>query len=234
MSESVILHQLFEAESSTYTYLLVDPESFEAVLIDPVLEMLDRDLKLIEELNAKLVYVLDTHVHADHITAANELRKRSSAKTAISEFSGVDCADLLLHDGQELTFGSKKISCISTPGHTKSCMTYYIDGMLFTGDALLIRACGRTDFQEGSVEQLYDSVHNKLYRFPDDTKVYPGHDYKGFSSSTIGMEKKYNSRLSLDKSKSDFVNIMANLKLANPKKIQEAVPANLACGKIPS
>ncbi|MFW7380653.1 MAG: MBL fold metallo-hydrolase [Oligoflexus sp.] len=234
MKNSIIFYQLFEAQSSTYTYLLADPETKEAVLIDPVVENLERDIKWVHESGVKLKYVLDTHVHADHITAANELRQRLGVKTAVSSGSKVSCADILLEDGQELEFGQKTIRAITTPGHTDSCMSYYTEGMVFTGDALLIRGCGRTDFQQGSSEKLYDSVHQKLFTLSDDTIVYPGHDYRGLTASTIGMEKKYNPRLGLDKTKADFVKIMAELKLANPKKIAEAVPANMACGKTSS
>jgi len=230
MSSDIIFHQLFEAESSTYTYLIADKKSKEAAIIDPVLETVDRDLKLIEELGLRLLYVLDTHIHADHITGAGEIRKRTQAKTAVSHKAEVQCVDILLDEGQELLLGSKKIKIISTPGHTDTCLTYAFEGMLFTGDALLIRGCGRTDFQQGSSDKLYDSVHQKLFKFPDETIVYPGHDYRGQTSSTIGLEKQFNPRLGESKSKEEFKKIMSELKLANPKKIHEAVPANLACG----
>lgn len=226
-----IFYQLFEPESSTYTYLIADPETKEAALIDPVLEKVDRDLQLIKELDLKLKYVLDTHIHADHITGAGEIRRRTGAKTAVSECARITCADLLLKDGEELFLGKRKIRALTTPGHTDSCMSFLLEDRVFTGDALMIRACGRTDFQQGSAEKLYESVHDKLFTLPEDTKVYPGHDYKGQTASTIGMEKKFNPRLGQGKSKEEFVAIMANLKLDPPKKIKVAVPANLACGE---
>lgn len=232
MEKDVIFHQLFEAESSTYTYIIADKKTKEAAIIDPVIETVDRDLKLIDELGLKLIYVLDTHIHADHVTGAGEIRKRTKAKTAVSQHAGVSCVDIPLEDGQELILGNKKIRVIETPGHTNTCLSYFFEGMVFTGDALLIRGCGRTDFQQGSSEKLYDSVHGKLFKLPEDTVVYPGHDYRGHTSSTIGLERKFNSRLSDSKSKEDFKKIMAELNLANPKKIHEAVPANLACGQL--
>lgn len=231
MRSDIIFHQLFEAESSTYTYIIADKKSKEAAIIDPVLETVDRDLKLIEELGLRLMYVLDTHIHADHITGAGEIRKRTQARTAVSQEAAVECVDIPLEDGQELLLGDKKIKVIATPGHTNTCMTYSFEGMIFTGDALLIRGCGRTDFQQGSSEKLYESVHEKLFKLSSDTTIYPGHDYRGQTSSTVGLEKQFNPRLGEAKSKDDFKKIMSELKLANPKKIHEAVPANLACGK---
>lgn len=226
----MIFHQLFERESSTYTYLIGDSETKEAVLIDPVLEMVDRDLKLIEDLGLKLKYVLDTHVHADHITGSGEIRKRTGAKTGVSSAYNISCPDMHLEHGQELSIGAYKIQVIHTPGHTSGCLTYKLGNMVFTGDALLIRGCGRTDFQEGSSDKLFESVRERIFALPDDTIVYPGHDYKGLSKTSVGTEKKLNPRLNLNISKDEFVNIMANLKLDYPKKITEAVPANLQCG----
>ena len=231
MRNDILFYQLFDAESSTYTYIIADKKTKEAAIIDPVLETVDRDLKLIDELGLRLMYVLDTHIHADHITGAGEIRKRTQAKTAVSQTAGAECVDIPLEDGQELLLGGKIIKVIATPGHTNTCLTYYFEGMIFTGDALLIRGCGRTDFQQGSSEKLYDSVHEKLFKLSSDTVVYPGHDYRGQTSSTIGLEKQFNPRLSEAKTKDDFIKIMSELKIANPKKIHEAVPANLACGK---
>lgn len=230
MTNDTLFYQLFENESSTYTYIIADKKTKEAAIIDPVLETVDRDLKLIKELGLKLIYILDTHIHADHITGAGELRKHTSAKTAVSADAKVSCVDIPLEDGQELLLGNKKIKVIATPGHTNTCMTFYYDGMLFTGDSLMIRGCGRTDFQQGSSENMYESVHNKLFKLPDETVIFPGHDYRGFHSSTIEMEKKYNPRLAENRSKEDFMKIMSELKLANPKKIHIALPANIACG----
>ena len=231
--DGAIFFQLFENESSTYTYLIADPASKEAALIDPVFETVDRDLKLVEDLGLKLKYVLDTHVHADHITGAGELRTRTGAKTAISAGAKISCADISLNDGDELKLGNRTIRALATPGHTDSCMSFYFEGKVFTGDALLIRGTGRTDFQQGSAEKLFESVHKKLFSLPDETMVYPAHDYKGQMASTIEMEKRLNPRLGGGKSKADFVKIMSELKLAQPKKINEAVPANLGCGKAP-
>lgn len=230
MKDSLIFHQLFERETSTFTYLLGDPETKEAVIIDPVLEMADRDIRLLEDLNLKLKYVLDTHVHADHITASGELRKRTGAQVGVSSAYDLACPDLHLEDGQELGFGKHTITVMHTPGHTSGCLTYLTDGMAFTGDALLIRGCGRTDFQEGSSEKLFHSVRERIFRLPDETVIYPGHDYKGFSKTSVGLEKRLNPRLNLAIQKEQFEELMAGLKLAYPKKIQEAVPANLLCG----
>lgn len=232
MGRSALFYQLYEHETSTYTYLIADAQSGEAALIDPVLEMVDRDLRLVEELGLKLKYILDTHVHADHITGAGEIRRRTGAKSAVAADARVNCVDIPLEDGEELQLGIHTIKALATPGHTDSCMTFLFDGKAFTGDALLIRGTGRTDFQQGSSEKLYESVHSKLFALPDDTQVYPGHDYRGQTSSTIGLEKKFNPRLNLSQNKLDFVKTMAELKLAHPKKIHEAVPANLGCGSV--
>lgn len=229
-----IFYQLFEHESSTYTYLIADPQTKEAAIIDSVIETVDRDLKLISELGLKLKYVLDTHVHADHITGASEIRKHTGAKTAVSASANVDCVDVALHDGQELYLGDRKILALSTPGHTDSCMSFVFEDKVFTGDALLIRGTGRTDFQQGSAEKLYESVHKKIFTLNDDVQVYPGHDYRGQTASTVGLEKEFNPRLGMNKTKSDFIKTMSELKLDAPKKIHLAVPANLACGKTAS
>lgn len=227
----MIFHQLFEKESSTYTYLLADEQTKEAVLIDPVFEMVDRDLKLIQELGLHLKYVLDTHIHADHVTAAGEIRKRLGIKTAVSQGAQVDCADLTLKEGSEIKFGRHALRVLETPGHTDSCVSFLCEDRVFTGDALLIRGNGRTDFQQGSSDRLYESVHGKLFKLPPKTKVYPAHDYKGQTSSTIEMEMKYNPRIGVQKSKEEFIETMKNLKLDLPKKIHEAVPANMTCGQ---
>ena len=230
MNNDIIFFQLFERESSTYTYIIGDSLTKEAAIIDPVLETLDRDLNFLEELGLRLVYILDTHIHADHITAADEIRKVTGAKTAVNAQANVDCVDIPLEDGQELKLGQKIIKAISTPGHTNSCMSFYFEGKVFTGDTLLIRGSGRTDFQQGSTDNLYHSVQEKLFKLPDSTIVYPAHDYRGFTSSTIALEKKYNPRLGLTKSLNDFKKIMSELNLPYPKKIDVALPANLKCG----
>lgn len=231
MEQSALFYQLFEHESSTYTYLIADVKTREAALIDAVLETVDRDLKLVSELGLKLKYVLETHIHADHITGAAEIRKRTGATTAVSVGAAVECADLTLKNGQELFLGAQKILALSTPGHTDSCMSYLWEGRIFTGDTLLIRGCGRTDFQQGSSEKLFASVKEILFKLPPETQVYPAHDYKGQTSSTIQMEMKHNPRLADHVPREVFLKIMADLKLADPKKILEAVPANMACGK---
>lgn len=232
MRPEAIFFQLFEHESSTYTYLIADPLSREAALIDPVLESMERDLQLVSDLGLKLKFVLDTHIHADHITAAGEIRRRTGAKSAVSSEAGVDCVDIPLKDGAKLSIGQREIVAIATPGHTNSCMSFLFEERIFTGDALLIRGTGRTDFQQGSSVRLYESVHQKIFSLPDETKVFPGHDYRGQTMSTVGLEKKFNPRLGQGKSKDEFVQIMSELKLSNPKKIHEAVPANMACGKV--
>jgi glyoxylase-like metal-dependent hydrolase (beta-lactamase superfamily II)/rhodanese-related sulfurtransferase len=231
MQNEPLFYQLFEAESSTYTYLLADPATKEAILIDPVLETVERDMKLIQELGVRLIYVLDTHVHADHITGAGEIRKHTGAKTAVGKGAKVDCVDIALEDGQEIQFGSFVLKAIATPGHTDSCMSFLVGNKVFTGDALLIRSNGRTDFQQGSPHKLFNSVTNRLYKLPDDTFIFPAHDYRGHTHSTIGLEKRFNARIPEGRPETEFTKIMQELKLANPKKIHEAVPANMACGR---
>lgn len=232
MNKNLIFQQLYEAQSSTYTYLLADARTKDAVLIDTVLETVDRDLKLIEELGLKLKYVLDTHVHADHVTGAGEIRKRKGIKVASAEKANLHCADVNLKESDEIEFGEFKIKVLETPGHTDSSLSFYCEGMIFTGDALLIRGCGRTDFQGGSAEKLFNSVTGKLFSLPPETVVYPAHDYKGFTSSTIESEKKHNPRLGGGKTKEEFVQIMANLKLPYPTMMDIAVPANQICGEV--
>ncbi|MCX6130220.1 MAG: MBL fold metallo-hydrolase [Proteobacteria bacterium] len=229
----MIFHQLYEAQTSTYSYLLADAVTKEAVIIDPVLDMAERDLQLIQELGLTLLFAIDTHIHADHITGAGLLREKTGAQTAISASSQVSCADILLQSGDLLRFGRHVLRAVATPGHTHSCMSFIMADMVFTGDALLIRGSGRTDFQQGSADTLYESVHQQLFVLPDETKVYPAHDYRGLSYSTIGLEKKFNKRLGGGKSKDEYRQIMAGLNLAYPKKIDMALPANLACGQIP-
>jgi sulfur dioxygenase len=227
----MIFHQLFDKESSTYTYLLADSKTLEAVLIDTVLENVERDLKLIKELGLKLLYVLDTHIHADHVTGAGEIRKSTGAKTAVGKGSQVDCADILFEDGQELKFGAHSIKVIMTPGHTDSCVSYLIGEKVFTGDALLIRGTGRTDFQQGSSQRLFESITQKLFRLPPQTLVFPAHDYKGQDHSTIADEMKHNPRINSGVTLDQFVKTMSELKLGLPAKIHEALPANMACGQ---
>lgn len=227
----MIFHQFFEKESSTYTYLVASEQTREAVLIDPVASEIESYEQMLNQLNLKLVYSLDTHVHADHVTAANLLRARFGCKTVLHRNSGVDCGDIFITDRSAIRVGECLIEARYTPGHTNACTSYVIDNMVFTGDALLIDGCGRTDFQEGNAETLYDSIHQQIFTLPDDTIVYPGHDYKGRLSSTVRRERESNSRLGHGRSKQDFVEIMKNLDLPYPKKIDIALPANKACGK---
>lgn len=227
----MIFHQFFEKESSTYTYLVASEQTREAVLIDPVASEIESYEQMLNQLNLKLVYSLDTHVHADHVTAANLLRARFGCKTVLHRNSGVDCGDIFITDRSAIRVGECLIEARYTPGHTNACTSYVIDNMVFTGDALLIDGCGRTDFQEGNAETLYDSIHQQIFTLPDDTIVYPGHDYKGRLSSTVRHERESNSRLGHGCNKQDFVEIMKNLDLPYPKKIDIALPANKACGK---
>ena len=224
----MLFRQLFDSESSTYSYLLADQVSRNALIIDPVDTMVERDLQLLDELGLTLIYSLETHVHADHITGSGHLRERTGCKTVLSRHAGVECADLLLEDGDQLLLGDMPIKLIETPGHTNTCLSYYVGDRVFTGDALLIRGCGRTDFQNGNPAQLYDSITQRLFCLPDDTLVYPGHDYHGFTVSTIAEEKAHNPRLQLDRD--GFIEHMNSLKLSNPRKMDVAVPANLSCG----
>ncbi|KAA0702588.1 Persulfide dioxygenase ETHE1, mitochondrial [Triplophysa tibetana] len=229
-STAPIFRQLFEAESSTYTYLLADTDTREAVLIDPVLETVDRDLKLINELGLTLKVAVNTHCHADHITGTGLLKKNVfGLKSAISKHSGA-AADIQLSDGDSITFGKHNLTVLETPGHTDGCVTYVTEdhSMAFTGDALLIRGCGRTDFQQGCPKRLYQSIHKKIFRLPGSCFIYPAHDYKGQTVSTVDEEKRFNPRLT--KSLDEFVKIMNNLNLPKPKKLDISVPANLVCG----
>lgn len=228
----MIFHQLFEAESSTYTYLLACEKTKEAILIDPVLETVERDAKIIRELELKLIYTIETHVHADHITGADKLKKLFQSKTILSKHANIPCADVLVSEGDSVKFGEHELKIIETKGHTDSCISLCTDGMVFTGDLLFIRGTGRTDFQQGNSKLMYQNIHQKIFSLPPDTKIYPGHDYKGMSYSTVAQELKYNPRVGGGKSEDDFIKIMQELKLADPKKLAIAVPANLKCGAI--
>lgn len=224
-----IFRQLFDAESWTYTYLLGCQKTGEAVLIDPVDTKVERDLKFIQELGLQLKFALNTHCHADHITGSGILKSLVACKSMISLHAGAK-ADVLLCDGDMIKFGEQILEARSTPGHTNGCMTF-IDAFnrrAFTGDALLIRACGRTDFQQGDPSMLYDSVQGRILSLPKDFLLYPAHDYKGCSVTSVEEEQLYNPRLT--KSKEEFVKIMENLGLARPKKIDEALPWNIMCG----
>eukprot|EP00128_Syssomonas_multiformis_P014774 Colp12_sorted_trinity150504_noHs@33104 len=228
----MLFRQLFDRDSSTYTYILADEDSREAVIIDPVLEQTQRDLKLLSQLELKLLYSVETHVHADHITAAAKLKQATNCQIILGQGSGATRADILIPDLGKIHFGKHYLTAISTPGHTNGCTTYVTDdnSCVFTGDALLIRACGRTDFQNGSSDILFDSISRLYSMLPDTCKVYPGHDYTGQIHSTIGEEKKHNPRLFMGQTKDGFGKIMSSLNLPKPMKIDAAVPANVVCG----
>lgn len=225
----MFLRQLFDPESSTYTYLIADPATGQAALIDPVAEQVERDLTLIGELGFTLAWVLDTHVHADHVTAAGLLRARTGARTAASA-AGAPCVDRGLHDGDVIAVGGLAVEAIATPGHTDDSLSFRAGDVVFTGDALLIRGCGRADFQNGDPAVLYASITTRLFALPDATTVYPGHDYHGRTASTIGEERRWNPRVA-GKSREQFVALMNALGLPPPKKLATAVPANRACGQ---
>ncbi len=224
------IRQLFDPESSTFSYLVWDNSTREAALIDPVQSQVHRDIQLIRELRLILKYTLETHVHADHVTGSGLLRQTLNSIVVVHENSQTKCADVQIKGGDFIPLGTKRINVINTPGHTDSDISYLVRGAVFTGDSLLIRGCGRTDFQSGDASLLYQSVRQQLFTLPGDTLVYPGHDYQGRCCSTIAEEMAHNPRLGLDKSLDDFVDIMSNLKLAPPKHIHEALPSNLRCG----
>ncbi len=224
----MIFRQLYDPESSTLTYLLGDDHGH-AVIIDPVMELTEIYLAELSALNLNLRWVLDTHVHADHITGSKTLRNRTGAATAIAANCSAPGYDELLADGDAIGFGQETIRVIATPGHTPGSLCYLWRDRLFTGDTLMINACGRTDFQQGDAHSMYRSITEKLFTLPDETLVYPGHDYKGRRVSCIGEEKVLNTRIA-GKTEAEFVEIMNNLNLATPKRMHEAVPANLLGG----
>ena len=229
----MIFRQLFEPLSSTYTYLLGCEDTGQAVLIDPVIVSIDRDLAEINRLGLKLAYSVDTHIHADHITAALELKNKVGSKIAAPAFDHLPCADVGIEEGVPFKLGSIELQPLHTPGHTAGHFAYRIGERVFTGDALLIEGCGRTDFQNGDAETLYRSVTEKLFALPDDTLVYPAHDYKDRRVSSIAQEKKRNPRLGEKRTLEEFKHIMANLNLPYPKFIDYAVPGNKLCGVCP-
>ena len=225
----MIFRQLFDSVSSTYTYLLASRHGGEALIIDPVLERVDRYLKLIEELDLKLVKAVDTHLHADHITGLGALRDHTKCITVMGEQSGVDVVSMRVADGDRLAIEGLSLGVIYTPGHTDDSYCFTLADRVFTGDTLLIRGTGRTDFQNGSSRAQYESIFNRLLKLPDETLVYPAHDYKGDNVSTIAEERAHNPRLQV-KSVEEYEALMAGLKLANPKMMDVAVPANMRQG----
>ncbi|XP_076161017.1 persulfide dioxygenase ETHE1, mitochondrial [Ptiloglossa arizonensis] len=229
-TKDFLFRQMFDPVSSTYTYLLADIIDKTAILIDPVIEWSKRDKDIIEELGLTLKYAMNTHMHADHITGTGRLKKLlPGCKSVISLASGAK-ADLHVNANDQINFGRHKLRVLSTPGHTEGCVTYVCDeqGVAFTGDAILIRGCGRTDFQGGSAKVLYESIHRKIFTLPPNYKLYPAHDYNGRMVTTVAEEKAFNPRLT--KSLNEFVDIMHNLNLPFPKMIDTAVPANEVCG----
>lgn len=226
----MIFRQLFEPETSTYSYLIACERTRRACLIDSVASEVSKIIDLLQKLDLKLVYTLETHVHADHVTGAGLLRQALGSKAVVHRDAGAMCADLLVTDGILLQIGDLEITVRHTPGHTSGCVSYVMADRVFSGDALLIDGCGRTDFQQGDAGQLYDSITQKLFTLPPDTLVYPGHDYHGNTVSTIRQEMTKNSRLGNQIGRDEFIAIMQALKLAYPRYIDQALPANQSCG----
>jgi glyoxylase-like metal-dependent hydrolase (beta-lactamase superfamily II)/rhodanese-related sulfurtransferase len=229
----LVFRQLFDPNSSTYSYLLGDDQSGQALLIDPVFEHVRRDVALLRELGLTLIATLETHVHADHVTAAWLLKQRTGSRMLGSAAGGAQGLDRALADGDRVAFGSRHLGVRATPGHTDGCLTYVLDdeAMAFTGDALLIRGCGRTDFQQGSPQRLYRSVRGQIFSLPRHCLLYPGHDYKGLTVTSVAEELAFNPRVGGDSSEADFVGYMNHLGLPHPKLMEIAVPANLRCGQ---
>lgn len=229
--------QLFEESSSTYTYLLACTETGAAALIDPVIETVERDLDVMRDAGLTLGYTIETHIHADHITGAVKLRALTDCRIAGAAGDNLSCRDIGLREGEPFRVGNITLHPLFTPGHTDTHHAYLIDDgvrkMVFSGDALLIDGCGRTDFQSGDAGVLYDSIHEKLFSLPGDTLVYPGHDYEGRAVSTVGQEKRRNPRLGAGRSREEFVALMRDLKLPYPRKIDYALPGNEQCGQCP-
>ncbi|MFN2375961.1 MAG: MBL fold metallo-hydrolase [Candidatus Binatia bacterium] len=229
----MLFRQLFDPTSSTYTYLLADETTRHALLIDTVFEQFDRDRALLAELDLELTHTLDTHVHADHVTAAWRFHQAFGSKIVLSRLGGAEGADIYVEDGDIIEAGAATLLVRATPGHTNGCVTYVTKDyrMAFTGDALLIRSAGRTDFQQGDAAALYRSIKERIFTLPDDCLLYPAHDYAGRMVTTVGEEKRWNPRIGGDASEGDFTGYMKNLGLPHPKQIDVAVPANLKCGR---
>lgn len=233
MSQPILMRQLFDRNSFTYSYLIADSDAGVALIIDPVADCLQGYLQLLTELNLTLKIAIDTHCHADHVTALGKLREETDCETIVGTPSMVECASRFVSDGENIECGSITLRAMYTPGHTDDSYCYFLEGergLVFTGDTLLIRGTGRTDFQNGSTEDLYNSLFNKLLTLPSDTVVYPGHDYKGWSQSTIAEELTANPRLQV-KSWQELDLILSKLNLADPKLMDVAIPANLQCGR---
>jgi len=228
----LIFRQLVDPPSSTYTYLLADSRISAAVLIDPVFEQAQRDAALIGELGLQLLYTLETHTHADHVTGAWMLKRRLGSQIAVGQASGAKGADRKLSHGDRIDFGGRHLSVRATPGHTNGCLTYVLDdeSMAFTGDCLLIRGSGRTDFQQGDAHLMYQSVHTQIFSLPQDCLLYPGHDYRGLTVTSVREERRFNPRLGGEIGEEDFAGYMRNLNLPHPRQIDVAVPGNLVCG----
>jgi len=226
----MIFRQLFDHESSTYTYLLASHPGGEALLIDPVLEQADRYVRLVDELGLRLVLAVDTHIHADHVTALGALREQTACATAMGEQSRAECVSVNFREGERIRVGALDLQALYTPGHTDDSYSLLLPDRVFTGDTLLIRGTGRTDFQNGDPAAQYDSLFGRLLRLPDETLVYPAHDYNGMTVSTIGEEKAHNPRLQV-RSRQEYVDLMNSLVLSNPRLMDIAVPANRACGR---
>lgn len=229
----MIFRQLFDAKSSTFTYLLADEVSKDAVIIDPVFEQSNRDIALITELGLNLTHSLDTHCHADHVTGSWLLKHKINSLIASAKVINAEYTDVALEHGDIIKFGQYELQVRATPGHTDGCLTYvcHAQKMAFTGDALLIRGCGRCDFQQGSASQLFDSIHRQIFSLTNDFSLYPGHDYSGRCSTSVAEEKLFNARLGGNASKQDFIGYMDNMTLPHPKYIDIALPGNLVSGK---
>ena len=227
----MIFRQVFDNKSSTYTYLIASAKGREAVIIDPVIENVESYIKLLNELDLKLVKVIDTHIHADHITGASKLKKVTNCSTIMGEHTPADAVEVKVKDEEIIKIDQIAIKAMYTPGHTSDSYSFLMDKYLFSGDTLLINGTGRTDFQNGSSKDAYNSLFNKLLKLPDDTMLYPGHDYNGKLSSTIGKEKKYNPRLQV-KNADQYIEIMSNLNLSKPQMIDQNISRNLKLGKI--
>lgn len=230
----MIFRQLYEPLSSTYTYLLGCEETGQAILIDPVIAAMERDLAEVKRLGLTLAYTVDTHIHADHITAALEMKRAVGSKIAAPAHDRLPCTDVGIEEGKPFQVGGITLQPLHTPGHTDGHFAYLFNDRVFTGDALLIEGCGRTDFQNGDADDLYRSVREKLFTLPDEVLVYPAHDYKARFVSSIAQEKKRNPRLGEEKTLEEFKKIMGNLNLPYPKFIDYAVPGNKQCGVCPS